>query len=694
MKRSIVVVFIVVTVGPSVPGTGTTLGVPPAGTGSLEHDVGVEAELMPDTVDIAVLDIDLSPPGETLRLDNCRVLTYLANHGNVMRGFPLLIWFGLLSDSIWVDSLAPGESLWVASDTMRLSPPGVWICRVEALVPDDIDYSNNVMYDTFWVPGDIDHDVGVVSINSPVGTNDTIGMLDVTATVRNYGEGAETFWTHFSIFDQTNTRLYHDSVQTVDLAAGSSAELTFRQADINKEGYYTARCSTYLVDDQNWTNNLVVEMLQITLRPRYPPGWFEVTQMPSAPSGRPVKRGGWATAHEDNGLIYVAKGYKTTDFYSYDPTWVGTIRGTWTTLSGMPYTLHPLWGSKPPRKGAKGATDHDNRVYATQGNNSLGWWYYDIAEDTWYALTDVPLGPFRKKVKGGTDLAYVPGDTGYVYCLKGYKAEFYRYNTARDVWEPLDSPPPGVRDKWDRCSWLVWDKGRYLYAHKAKYHELYRYDLETQKWDTTRLTGMPFIGAMGWKKKSKAGSSAAYYNGFIWALKGGNTQEWWKYDVAADTWTEKETIPAFGSTGRKKRIKYGADVVHWGTGAPLFFTAKGNKTVEFWGYLEDPQIGISVKPSGNVTPAGGLALDVMPNPFRTRAVAGFSLPRSGYADLAVYTPLGCRVRTLESRAVTPGHYSVAWDGRDESGKTLPVGIYCLRLVAGDAVVTRKVVKLR
>ena len=95
-----------------------------------------------------------------------------------------------------------------------------------------------------------------------------------------------------------------------------------------------------------------------------------------------------------------------------------------------------------------------------------------------------------------------------------------------------------------------------------------------------------------------------------------------------------------------------------------------------------------------MTPMGELSLDVMPNPFRTGVVAGFSLPRGSYVDLAVYSQAGRRIRTMESRKLTPGRYSIAWDGRDARGRTLPVGIYCVRLVAGDAVVTRKVVKLR
>ena len=647
-----------------------------------KRDIGVSAIYSPiDTV----LEATMVEP-------SCQV----TNYGNTVETFQVQFDIGLFSTRETVIGLVGGLSETVVFSDSWLASPGIWLSRAEVIPnPADPNPGNNVMYDTFWVLGAMDHDVGVVSITSPTGTNDTTGMLDVTATVKNYDDvNAETFWTYFSIFDPTDTRVYHDSVETVALGAGGNATLTFTQADINEPGYYTARCSTFLATDQNWTNNLVTAMFRMMSRPPYPEGWFEVTQMPISPSGRPVKRGGWALTHQGNGKIYVAKGYKTNDFYSYAPGPPAEGGGTWTTLSGMPYSRHPRWGSKPPRKGAKGATgsgaDNGDVIYATQGNNSLGWWVYDITGDTWKYLTDVPLGLNRKKIKGGTDLVYIPGDTDYVYCLKGYKTEFYRFNLAREVWESLDDAPVGVRNKYDKGSWLVWDGDRYLYAHKAKYHELYKYDLERQRWDdTTRLASMPFIGKMGRKKKSKDGGSAAYYDGFLWALKGGNTQEWWKYEIATNKWTEKETMPAYGSTGRKKRVKYGADVVHYGTGAPLFFTAKGNKTVEFWGYYEPPT-AFSARPSrsgiaGSVTPAGDLSFDVMPNPLVGRvATVRYSLPKAGPVSISIFDVAG---RSVSSRTLLASRTGAV----NLDLRSLSAGIYLVRLNGDGFERTRKLV---
>jgi hypothetical protein len=225
-------------------------------------------------------------------------------------------------------------------------------------------------------------------------------------------------------------------------------------------------------------------------------------------------------------------------------------------------------------------------VYATKGNNTQGFWRYSIDSLTWTQFPVVPMGPSGKRVKGGTDMVYVQeGDTGYAYLLKGYKQDFFRFNTVSGVWDTsLPMAPAGGNPKWDKGSWVVYDGTQYIYAHKAKYHELWQFDVATHTWGTAALPGMPLAGMMGKSKKSKDGGSAAYYAGAIYALKGGNTQEFWKLTLPSP-WAEKETMPAFGSTGKKKRVKAGGDIVSWGGGA--FFALKGNKTLEMWRYVED-----------------------------------------------------------------------------------------------------------
>ncbi len=402
--------------------------------------------------------------------------------------------------------------------------------------------------------------------------------------------------------------------------------------------------------------------------------------MPSAPSGKPVKDGGWLALDRGSGMVYAAKGYKTTDFYSYDPR-----TDQWDTLSQMPFQSHSTWFKKMPGKGSRGCCDNDNSIYVTQGNKTLGFWKYHIAEDSWSRLPDVPLGTSGKKVKYGTDLAFVVQDSvGYVYLLKGYRCDFCRFNTVTKVWQNLPPAPVGERDKWAKGSWLVYDDSTLLYAHKAKYHELWVYDLESAAWDTTQRAGMPFIGFTGRKKKSRAGGCADWgANNNIYAMKGGNTQEYWCYRPEEDAWFERDTIPSLGSTGKKKKVKYGADIVHLGDGMCL--TLKGSKTLEMWRYYRSDYVPSGGRPTTQRTgacasqaPCEHIRLRLEPNPLRSNsATVRYTLPGSQSVSIRVFDAAGRSVFSTRSPGLSvTGSFSL-----DLSG--LSAGIYLVRLLTAD-----------
>ena len=335
-------------------------------------------------------------------------------------------------------------------------------------------------------------------------------------------------------------------------------------------------------------------MLESTFRvvlssqPPLPGGWTEIAQVPIAPSGKLVKDGGMVSYDASTGDLFVLKGYKTQDFYRYN---IGA--NTWTTLPGMPLGIE----AKPPYKGANICPDGNGTFYATKGNNKSGFYKYTVEDSTWTALADVPLGLSNKKVKGGTDMVYVVDDTSeYVYLLKGYKCEFYRYNVNSAAWETLAEAPIGAKAKYDKGSWLVYDEpNRKIYAHKAKYQELYTYTLDSLTW-SAMMPGMPLAnGQTGKNKKAKDGSDAVIWNGLVWTLKGGNTIDFYSYDMGTATWAEKETIPSLGTTGKKKRVKAGSGLT---TDGEALYTLKGNKTAEMWTYRIGTAFGAAPTRSG------------------------------------------------------------------------------------------------
>jgi hypothetical protein len=420
------------------------------------------------------------------------------------------------------------------------------------------------------------HDVGVWKILSPGATAEYGDAVVPSAVLYASESTAAACTVRFTV------GTFYDCTTAVYLAMGATDTVEFDTWYVRQAGTHTVCCSL-LTSDDDPTNDTASSTVYV------PAGWKEMVDapMPLGASGDPIKDGGWLDYNQGNGLVYGAKGNKTYEFYAYNPTenhWYGRND----ILEGRE--------GKPPRKGCRGICDGDSFVYMTKGNNTVGFYRYDVALDSWKQLTDVPLGTKKKKVKGGTDLAFVKevsgGDTtGYVYLLKGYKNEFYRYRPVGDSWSTL-APVPAATPKMNNGSFLVYDGVSKLYAHQATYNILYPYDLVTQTWSPSR-PGMPLVGMMGKKKKSKDGGSGAWLEGAVYALKGGNTQEFWKYDPdsSSGTWAELETMPRYGSTGHVRKVMYGGDITS--DGAALY-ALKGNRTRELWRYV----------PNGSGTPPG------------------------------------------------------------------------------------------
>jgi len=85
-----------------------------------------------------------------------------------------------------------------------------------------------------------------------------------------------------------------------------------------------------------------------------------------------------------------------------------------------------------------------------------------------------------------------------------------------------------------------------------------------------------------------------------------------------------------------------------------------------------------------------------PNPFNPSTSINFTLGGSGIqqVSLVVYNMLGQEVRTLLEGSRMPGSYSVIWDGRDNSSRNVPAGIFIYQLRSGGTVENRKMILLK
>lgn len=658
----------------------------------LSIDVRNSNDKLVDSVEVRALDVGVAsittPSGVYLLGEQVTPRATWCNYGNANASFRA--WM-ILEDPTdgrayeqWQDvvALPPGDSVPIDFPNFTLLLEGAWVTKCSTYLAGDIRPNNDILLEDFDVVPAGSQDMGVDAIIAPIGWVDTGEVVTPKGAVKNFGGVNVPFRTWFIMTYPLGGEAYREYIDVDGLEVGAETTITFPDFSVGTtEGTWGTRCSVYAAGDVRPSNDFLTDSFTVGARPPWPAGWEEVPSMPLLPSSKQVKDGGWLTCNLGSGILYAAKGNKTRDFYSFNP-----LSEVWTPLCSIPDGRD----GKPPGKGADGVWDGGRYIYATKGNNTAGFWLYDIDGDSWTQLDDVPPGASGKRVKGGTALEFRRRLlTGYVYMLKGYGCEFYRYEVGAGTWEPLADAPTGARPKWDKGSWLVYDGDQTLFAHKAKYQELWTYDLSCDSWSTTQRAGMPLYGMLGKKKASKDGGSGAWYDDAVYALKGGNTQEFWKYLPEADSWTEKDTIPALGSTGKKKRVKAGGHITSYG--GDVFFALKGNKTLEIWRYVLPLALGPQPLRPGVMTGAAAakhMRIELVPNPLAGRsATLRYSLPRAGPVAVRVHDVAG---RTVYERTLLASRAGAI----DLDLSSLNAGVYLVRLDADGCTTTAKLVLQR
>ena len=83
-----------------------------------------------------------------------------------------------------------------------------------------------------------------------------------------------------------------------------------------------------------------------------------------------------------------------------------------------------------------------------------------------------------------------------------------------------------------------------------------------------------------------------------------------------------------------------------------------------------------------------------PNPFNPTTTMTYSVPERCNVVLKIYDVSGKCIARLVDKEQEKGSYSVAWNGKDETGSSLASGIYLYRLSAGNQTIAKKMVLLR
>jgi len=566
---------------------------------------------------------------------------------------------------------------------------GSYTAKCSTYLATDQVPGNDVVTDTFQVGLG---DVGVTEIISP-GDVDTSAVVTPSAVVHNFDTFPADFPVRFTIASEGDAIVYVGDTMVYSLAGGGSVEVTFPVwPKPHPPGMYAAKCSTMLAGDMDPTNDARYGRFSVRPTP-VRRTWAKMADLPPGGRHKNVREGG-ALAYEPgppyDDWIYALKGNNTCEFYR---CWLQ--HNAWMSEDSIPAV-----GRSGKRKGVKNGSSltfaGDGRLYATKGNNTREFWQYDPIRPTgtrWTEMVNgVPTG--GKACKEGTSSASVEvAGANYVYLLKGSGThEFYRYDAGNGTWETLPDAPSGLSGRpFKSGSSIAYDGGDTIYCMKGSYNEFFAYSIGNRKW--VMLETLPKTVPYGARKtKVKDGSQIAYAQGAVYALKGGNTNELWRYACDSHRWYCDSAMPTIS-----RKVKGGGALV----AAPedyALYALRGNNTLEFWKYWPFSARGSRLTADGqpedlhgeSATRSPQFELGIAPNPFASSVnpSVSYSLPTPGNVSLRLFDITGKLVSTLVSGYHPAGRYACRLP---PAAYRLSAGVYLLKFECDDFRATEKLI---
>ncbi|MBM3313333.1 T9SS type A sorting domain-containing protein, partial [candidate division WOR-3 bacterium] len=495
-----------------------------------------------------------------------------------------------------------------------LAGRGWWPMRCSTKLAGDQIPANDRKRDSVFLRV---RDVAAVRVLSPLGVI-LPGPVIPSAEVHNYGNLREPCQVFFRI---NSSPAYLDSVALPNGLPFADTTLSFTSWN-SSSGAYVACCSTGLTGDMIPANDtasarFVVGTVDVSVTAILAPvGWFDTSelQIPRAKAknlgtapvvnvkaifaidSTPGNRVYLDTVTFDLGAgaeviatfdawpkPYVPREYASScyvvapgDGNPANDTLTGRFVATsyppgWQEMSPVPA------GAKAVKDGGWLTYDAGTRlIYAARGNRRPDFLSYNPLTDSWKSLTPWPPGNEAKLPGKGS--AGTADGRGHVYAVKGNNSlGFWRYDAESNTWTQLKNVPLGGGKKVKGGAGIVWaHKGETgsPYLLKGYKNEFYRYDVATDSWMT-----LPPAPA-GARPKYDKGSWLAY-DGLrtIYAHKA-KFHEFYGYDLEEDAWSGPLTpMPMGGSAGAKK-AKDGSCAAFAPLG--LLYAFKGGNTREFW----------------------------------------------------------------------------------------------------------------
>lgn len=547
-----------------------------------------------------------------------------------------------------VENLNGGAMLTVEFIPWQVIPRGAYPIRCSTYLAGDMVSANNVMSDSISIGL---KDMAVTRICAPRDTCYFYNWCTPRATIYNLGTQTQYNLPVTLTIDNT----FYSNTQFITINSGDSVLLgfdafMFSPSDFS-EGQYNLCCSIPVAGDIVVNNNMLTDSFCIFYR-----SWRKQADLPIPDKG--IKAGGAICIHDS--VIYVLQGRNTTRFYAYhigDDNWIEKC------------SIPIISTCKKKVKAGGGLTVCNGLIYALKGSNSCEFWAFNPADDSWSrkkSITGLYPGAYKPTtIKAGG--AITACRDSVIYAFKGGNTyEFWMYDVASDSWYPkqqLQTPDC----KKIKAGGTLTAQGCTLYAfvgNGTKY--FFMYLTEQDSW--VRMKDIAF-GAP--KKKIKDGAAMTVNQKKVFAFKGGNTYDFGYYSIAADTWFTLENVPAL------KKVAAGGSMASFGA---FIYAIKGNDTRELWRYILSDTITQTEKTQASILP---IMLNIKPdearpikaivNSVNKKLLINFSVASSDKVSVKLYNATGQLVDNLHNDNLRAGKYSMNF-GIEHLSK----GIYFLK----------------
>lgn len=469
-------------------------------------------------------------------------------------------------------------------------------------VPAQVNYGSHLSYDgsryVYLMPGNDDALFKFDTCNGESGgcTQEWTQLANANFDNPNPSDGQRLYEGADGIYDGRNNIFvtqgnYYPYFAKYSIAADAEYDETantwtpLAQAPV---GFYNGGSMAYDSDTENifaLAGNARMKFYKYNINSN------EWTELPDAPAT--ISSSASMVVHDD--YIYIQRGGNTTNFYRFnieENSWELPTRGffgpeTTGGTTGWPYGSYFYYGN-----GTYVTPDDDDALYVIRGlyDNTFG--RYNPSTGTFTELAKLPVGAYT-----GANIVYVEdeGTQGSVFYVPGavrtVRASnnnyFFKYDIATNIWTEITGTRPDAQTNYG--SSMVYDGSQYIYLTRGgNTGTWWRFDISTDTWssalptatitqqdgakmvfvengandkiyatrgggnttfyqcDLTQLPGSNCWSAVGTSLPAGIGSGGSLMDGgddYLYTVRGGNTNNYYRWPKAGGAWETTPTIP-------------------------------------------------------------------------------------------------------------------------------------------------------